>query len=47
VKRKARVEPHEINLANRLSNDKVLGCESPENWNFQDLDVLWGAPPGP
>jgi HD-GYP domain-containing protein (c-di-GMP phosphodiesterase class II) len=47
VKRKARVEPHEINLANRLSNDKVLGCESPENWNFQDLDLLWGAPPGP
>ncbi len=44
LQRKARVEPHEINLANRMTNDKVLSCESPENWNFKDLDLLWGAP---
>ena len=44
LRRKARVEPHEINLADRMANDKVLSCESPENWNFKDLDVLWGAP---
>jgi HD-GYP domain-containing protein (c-di-GMP phosphodiesterase class II) len=42
---KKRIEPHEINLANRLTNDKVIGCESPEDWPFKDLDQLWGAPP--
>jgi len=41
---KKRIEPHEINLANRLTNDKVIGCESPEDWPFTDLDQLWGAP---
>ncbi len=42
-----RIEPHEINLANRLTNDRVVGCESPEDWNFKDLDQLWGAPAMP
>ena len=46
TKSRQRIEPHELNLANRLaSQDRVVGCESPEDWDFKDLDQLWGAPP--
>lgn len=39
-----RIEPQEIELASHWCNDKVAGCESPDNWNFTDMDLLWGAP---
>jgi HD-GYP domain-containing protein (c-di-GMP phosphodiesterase class II) len=39
-----RIEPYELDLASAFVDDKVLGCESPEDWGFTDLDRLWGAP---
>ncbi len=39
-----RIEPHEICLADHACEDKVAGCESPDNWAFKDLNALWGAP---
>ncbi len=39
-----RIEPQEVELASHWCNDKVAGCESPDNWNFTDMDILWGAP---
>jgi HD-GYP domain-containing protein (c-di-GMP phosphodiesterase class II) len=39
-----RIEPYELDLASAFVDDKVLGCESPEEWGFTDLDRLWGAP---
>ena len=35
------IEPQEVNLASALSQDRILGCESPEDWNFKHLDRLW------
>lgn len=39
-----RIEPYELDLASPQADDKVLGCESPQDWGFTDLDRLWGAP---
>ncbi|WP_326542172.1 HD-GYP domain-containing protein [Pseudorhodoferax sp.] len=41
-----RIEPYELDLASPQVEDKVLGCESPQDWGFTDLDRLWGAPAG-
>jgi HD-GYP domain-containing protein (c-di-GMP phosphodiesterase class II) len=39
-----RMEPYELDLASPQAQDKVLNCESPEDWNFKDLDRLWQTP---
>ena len=39
-----RIEPYELDLASPAAQDKVQGCESPEDWQFKDLDRLWDAP---
>lgn len=39
-----RIVPDEIDLGGPFSQDKIVGCESPENWPFKDLEQLWGAP---
>ncbi len=38
------IEPYEVDLSSPMAQDKVLGCESPEDWNFKDLERLWNAP---
>jgi len=45
TKSNLRIEPHEIDLGGRFCQDKVIACESPDDWPFKDLDQLWGAPP--
>ncbi len=35
------VEPYELDLASPQAQDRILGCESPEDWNFKHLDRLW------
>ncbi len=42
LKSNLRVEPTEIDLASPWVQDKVVGCESPEDWPFKDLDRLAG-----
>lgn len=39
-----RIEPYALDLSSRSAHDKVLNCESPEDWNFKDLDRLWSEP---
>jgi hypothetical protein len=39
-----RIESREICLADHACEDKEAACESPDNWPFTDLNVLWGAP---
>lgn len=39
-----RIEPYELDLSSPSASDRVVGCESPEDWGFTDLDRLWGAP---
>lgn len=39
-----RIEPYELDLSSPMAQDKVLGCESPEDWKFKDLERLWNAP---
>jgi HD-GYP domain-containing protein (c-di-GMP phosphodiesterase class II) len=45
TKSNLRIPPQEIDLASAFCNDKISGCESPDDWPFKDLDQLWGAPP--
>lgn len=40
-----RIQPYEVDLAAPSAGDGVMGCESPDDWGFTDLDRLWGAPP--
>jgi hypothetical protein len=42
LKSNLRVEPTEIDLASPWAHDKVVACESPEDWPFKDLDRLAG-----
>ena len=44
TKSNMRIEPQELDLASHWCQDKVAACESPADWPFKDLDVLWGAP---
>jgi len=39
-----RIEPQVVDLAGPWCQDKVVACESPDNWPFKDLNQLWGAP---
>jgi putative nucleotidyltransferase with HDIG domain len=38
-----RLDPYELDLATRNCQDKVVACESPDDWNFKDLDRLSSA----
>jgi HD-GYP domain-containing protein (c-di-GMP phosphodiesterase class II) len=42
LKSNLRVEPTEIDLSSPRVHDKVMACESPEDWPFKDLDRLAG-----
>ncbi|WP_349745293.1 HD-GYP domain-containing protein [Roseateles cavernae] len=44
TKSNLRIEPQEIDLAGPWCQDKVIACESPDDWPFKDLNALWGAP---
>lgn len=43
TKSNLRIEPVEMDLSSAYCQDKVAGCESPDDWPFKDLDVLWGG----
>ena len=43
TKSNMRIEPHEIDLASHWCQDKIAACESPDEWKFKDLDMLWGG----
>lgn len=43
IKSNLRIEPQEVNLAGRLCQDKIVGCEPPEKWSFGDLNHLCAA----
>ena len=47
TKSNQRIVPEELNLAGPWTQDKIVACESPRDWPFNDLDQLWGAAPGP
>lgn len=44
TKSNLRIVPEEIDLAAPRSSDKIVACEAPEQWPFQDLDELWAGP---
>lgn len=44
TKSNMRIEPIEIDLADPRCQDKIAACESTQDWDFKDLDALWGAP---
>ncbi len=44
TKSNLRIEPIDIDLADPRCQDKVAACESTQDWDFNDLDALWGAP---
>lgn len=41
TKSNMRIVPEEIDLAAPRCQDKIVSCEPPEQWRFQDLDALW------
>jgi hypothetical protein len=36
-----RMPPQEINLGGAFCHDKIVCCESTDDWPFQDRDQLW------
>jgi HD-GYP domain-containing protein (c-di-GMP phosphodiesterase class II) len=40
TKSEMRIDPFEIDLAARQCQDHMVGCESPDHWNFKDLEQL-------
>jgi len=44
TKSNMRIEPIELDLGSAYCQDKVLRCESPDDWKFKDLDRLAGLP---
>jgi hypothetical protein len=44
TKSNMRIEPLEMDLGSAWCQDKVLCCESPDDWKFKDLDKLAGLP---
>jgi len=38
-----RFEPYILDLSGKQCQDKVVACESPEVWNFEDLGQLVSA----
>jgi len=43
TKSNMRIEPMEMDLGSAYCQDKVLRCESPDDWKFKDLDILAGV----
>jgi hypothetical protein len=43
TKSNMRIEPLEMDLGSAWCQDKVLRCESPDDWKFKDLDILAGV----
>lgn len=43
TKSNLRIVPEEIDLAAPRCSDKIVACESPEQWRFQDIDELWAG----
>lgn len=43
TKSNLRIVPEELNLDGPWCQDKIIGCESPEDWKFKDLDRLWAG----
>lgn len=39
-----RIVPEEIDLGGPWAQDKIVACESLQDWPFNDLEQLWGAP---
>lgn len=46
AKSKAPIPQQVIDLAKLVGRDKIIGRESPEDWNFPNLDELWSGLPG-
>jgi putative nucleotidyltransferase with HDIG domain len=44
TKSNMRIAPMEMDLGSAYCQDKVAACESPDDWNFKDLDRLAGLP---
>lgn len=43
TKSNLRIVPEEIDLAAPRCSDKIVACEPPEPWRFQDIDELWAG----
>ena len=43
TKSNQRIPPEEINLNGPWVQDKIVGCESPSDWPFTDLELLWSG----
>lgn len=43
TKSNLRIVPEEIDLAAPRCSDKIVACEPPEQWRFQDIDELWAG----
>jgi putative nucleotidyltransferase with HDIG domain len=44
TKSNLRIAPQRLDLAHDRTNDRIVGREPAERWNFQGLDDLWLAP---
>jgi len=44
TKSNMRILPELLDLGGPWCQDKVISCEDPEKWPFNDLEQLWGAP---
>jgi len=44
TKSNMRILPELVDLGGPWCQDKVISCEDPEKWPFNDLEQLWGAP---
>ncbi len=44
TKSNLRIAPEAIDLGGPWSQDKIVACESLQDWPFNDLGQLWGAP---
>lgn len=38
-----RIVPEEVDLGASWCQDKIIACEPPEKWRFQDIDQLWAG----
>ncbi len=43
TKSNLRIVPEEVDLGAPRCADRIIGCEAPEVWRFQDLDALWAG----
>ena len=43
TKSNARIIPEVVDLSSPAAHDKIIAREDPEQWNFPDLNSMWGA----